>query len=88
MPGDINTARTELCVQINAMELKQLDPDMPQLLRELGIIYDPDRLALVLKRKGGKVRGRAIQIAASFVAFLARVLAVRGIGLKRRSCCL
>ena len=65
-----------LHVQINATEVKQMEPDMPELLRELGIKYDPDRLALVLKRRGGKVRARAIQIAAAVGAFLARILKV------------
>ena len=57
------------------MELRQAD-DMPELLRELGIQYDPDRLAQVLKNRPGKVRARAIQITASVGAFIARLLRV------------
>ena len=57
------------------MELRQAQ-DMPELLRELGIKYDPDRLAEVLKSRGGEVRARAIKITASVGAFLARILKV------------
>ena len=57
------------------MELRQPE-DMPELLRELGIKYDPDRLAQVLKNRPGKVRARAIQVTASVGAFVARLLRV------------
>ena len=57
------------------MELRQAQ-DMPELLRELGINYDPDRLAEMLKSRGGEVRARAIKVTASVGAFLARVLTV------------
>ena len=57
------------------MELQQ-PQDMPELLRELGIKYDPDRLAQVLKNRPGKVRARAIQVTASVGAFIARLLRV------------
>lgn len=58
------------------MELKQPSSDMPELLRELGLNYDPDRLAQVLKSRGGEVRARAIQVTATVGAFLARILKV------------
>lgn len=57
------------------MELRQPE-DMPELLRELGIKYDPDRLAQVLKNRPGKVRARAIQVTAGVGAFIARLLRV------------
>ena len=57
------------------MELPQAE-DIPELLRELGIKYDPDRLAQVLKNRPGKVRARAIQVTASVGAFMARILKV------------
>ena len=57
------------------MELRQAG-DMPELLRELGIKYDPERLAQVLKNRPGKVRARAVQVTASVGAFMARLLRV------------
>ena len=58
------------------MDIKQ-STDMPELLRELGIRYDPDRLAQVLKSRGGEVRARAIQVTATLGAFIARILKVQ-----------
>lgn len=52
---------------------------MPELLRELGIRYDPDRLAQVLKSRGGEVRARAIQVTATLGAFTARILKVQSL---------
>lgn len=41
------------------MELDTLSPDLPQLLVELGIRYDPDKLAAVLASKWPQVGVRA-----------------------------
>lgn len=57
------------------MEIKQTT-DIPELLRELGIKYDPDRLAEVLKSRRGQVRSRAVQVTATVGAFVARILKV------------
>ena len=57
------------------MEIKQ-NTDIPELLRELGIKYDPDRLAEVLKSRRGQVRSRAVQVTATVGAFVARILKV------------
>ncbi|KAL0045149.1 hypothetical protein WJX82_010101 [Trebouxia sp. C0006] len=57
----------------NAMDIKQ-KTDIPELLRELGIKYDPDRLAEVLSSRRGQVRSRAVQITATVGAFVARIL--------------
>jgi hypothetical protein len=38
------------------MELDTLTPEMPQLLLEMGIKYDPDKLADVLSSKWPQVR--------------------------------
>jgi hypothetical protein len=46
-----------LLVQVSAMELDSLTPDLPQLLLELGINYDPDRLAAHLSKQWPKVGG-------------------------------
>lgn len=72
---------------MDATQLQQLSPDMPELLRELGIKYDPDRLAQVLKSRGGQVRARAVQITASVGAFLARILKVLLTGSVTHSVC-
>ncbi|KAL3145629.1 hypothetical protein ABBQ32_003173 [Trebouxia sp. C0010 RCD-2024] len=58
---------------VDAIELRE-PGEIPELLRELGIKYDPDRLAQVLKTRPGKVRARAVQITASVGAFMARLL--------------
>ena len=57
------------------MEIKQ-NTDIPELLRELGIKYDPDRLAEALKSRRGQVRARAVQVTATVGAFVARILKV------------
>jgi len=57
------------------MEIKQTT-DIPELLRELGIKYDPDRLAEALKSRRGQVRARAVQVTATLGAFVARILKV------------
>jgi hypothetical protein len=41
------------------MQLDRLSPELPQLLVELGIRYDPDKLAAVLDSRWPQVRGRA-----------------------------
>ena len=60
------------------MDIKQ-NTDIPELLRELGIKYDPDRLAEVLKSRRGQVRSRAVQVTATVGAFVARILKVRAV---------
>ncbi len=57
------------------MDIKQ-NTDIPELLRELGIKYNPDRLAEVLKSRRGQVRSRAVQVTATVGAFVARILKV------------
>jgi hypothetical protein len=42
------------------MELDTLTPDMPQLLKEMGIKYDPDKLAAVLNTRWPQV-GRSLR---------------------------
>jgi hypothetical protein len=44
------------------MELDTLTPDMPALLMELGISYDPDKLAAVLNKRWPQVYARAAQV--------------------------
>lgn len=42
--------------QAEAMELDTLTPDMPQLLKELGVSYDPQKLADSLRNRRPQVR--------------------------------
>lgn len=74
--------------QVDAIELREAG-DIPELLRELGIKYDPDRLAKVLQNRPGKVRARAVQITASVGAFVARLLKVSVLPVSNRltACC-
>ncbi len=46
----------DLPSQTDAMELQSLGPEIPQLLVEMGINYDPDKLAAVLASKWPAVR--------------------------------
>lgn len=41
---------------LSAMELDTLTPDLPELLVEMGIKYDPDKLASQLSSKWPQVR--------------------------------
>lgn len=58
------------------MELKNITPELPELLREMGIRYDPDRLAEVLRGRWIEVNARALRVATTLGAFLARVAKV------------
>jgi hypothetical protein len=58
---------------VEAMELDTLTPDLPALLLEMGIRYDPERLADTLSSKWPQVYGRAVRIATSLGGFIARV---------------
>jgi len=55
------------------MELDQLTPDMPELLQELGANYDAQKLADALAPRSMELNARAVTIAATLGAFLARV---------------
>ncbi len=46
------------------MELDTLSPDMPELLKEMGISYNPDKLSAVLSKRWPQVYGRAVQVRA------------------------
>lgn len=59
-------------LQVEAMELDTLTPDMPALLVEMGLRYDPDKLAAVLNSKWPAVYGRAVRIAAVLGTFIAK----------------
>jgi hypothetical protein len=44
-----------LLCRVEAMELDTLTPDLPELLVEMGIKYDPDKLAAQLSSKWPQV---------------------------------
>lgn len=56
------------------MELQALTPELPQLLREIGVNYDPDRLAEVLATRQLQVSGRAIRVVAVLGGFVGSLL--------------
>ncbi|KAK9815500.1 hypothetical protein WJX72_004714 [[Myrmecia] bisecta] len=58
---------------VEAMELNTLTPELPALLMEMGIRYDPNRLAEVLRGRWMEVNARALRVAATLGAFFARV---------------
>jgi hypothetical protein len=64
-------------MQVAAMELKTLTPELPQLLMEIGVNYDPDRLAAVLSSRQLEINARAVQVAAVLGGFIVRLLQVR-----------
>lgn len=58
------------------MELRSLTPDMPQLLSEMGINYDPQRLADALKGREVEITGRAAQVATQLGGCIAGIVKV------------
>ena len=59
---------------VEAMQLTTLTPELPQLLRDMGIKYEPDRLAASLSRRSGDLNNRAIKVALLLGGFLTGVL--------------
>ncbi|PSC69892.1 putative aarF domain-containing kinase chloroplastic [Micractinium conductrix] len=57
------------------MELSTLTPDLPQLLMDMGVHYDPERLAAALSSRPTELAARSVQVAASLGGFITRVLA-------------
>lgn len=59
------------------MELGSLTPDMPALLMEMGVRYDPQRLADALAVRQVEIASRAVQVAAALGGCIANVARVR-----------
>lgn len=57
------------------MELSTLTPDLPDLLNEMGIAYDPERLALALANRNMELAGRSFKVATSVGGFMAKIIA-------------
>lgn len=49
-------------MQIEALNIGSLDEELPTLLREMGVSYEPDRLAKAISKKPRGVAGRAIRV--------------------------
>lgn len=49
-----------LLCRVEAMELDTLTPDLPELLVEMGIKYDPDKLAAQLSSKWPQVSAHCL----------------------------
>lgn len=60
---------------VDAMELSTLTPDLPQLLAEMGVRYDPDRLAAALSSRPTELAARSVKVATSLGGFITRLLA-------------
>lgn len=56
------------------MELNTISPELPNLLREMGVSYDPEKLTTVMDARGPDLYVRAAQIASSFGVLIARLL--------------
>ncbi|GAX83275.1 hypothetical protein CEUSTIGMA_g10701.t1 [Chlamydomonas eustigma] len=65
---------------VEAMELTTLSPEMPSLLKEMGVKYDPDRLAAVLSSNWPQVYSRALYISTSLGGFITKVAADVALG--------
>ena len=75
-------------LQLDAMNLGTLLPEMPQLLSDMGVSYDPHRLAAVLGRRRLAINLRALRIAATlggFITSLAKVRSSAGAGVSSRT---
>ncbi len=58
------------------MELRSIAPDLPALLAEMGVSYDPERLSLALKGREIEISARAVKVATMLGACIAAVAKV------------
>jgi hypothetical protein len=59
------------------MELNTLTPEMTELLRDMGISYDPERLSEALSSRQLELNARAVIVTAKLGGFAASVARVR-----------
>ncbi|KAK9903264.1 hypothetical protein WJX75_001146 [Coccomyxa subellipsoidea] len=59
---------------VEAMELRTLTPDMPALLAEMGVSYNPDKLAEALKGREVEISARGVKVATTFAGCLGNIL--------------
>ena len=62
--------------QVDAMQIGNLKNEMPQLLIDMGLAYDPDRLAKVLSKNSIGLNIRALRIASTLGGFITSLLKV------------
>ena len=60
---------------VEAMELSSITPELPELLAEMGQVYDPDRLADSLSRRPTYLTARALSIASSLGGIIGGIAA-------------
>ena len=58
------------------MELRSIAPDLPSLLAEMGVSYNPERLAQALTGREIEISSRAVQVATMLGACIAAVAKV------------
>ena len=58
------------------MELRSIAPDLPALLADMGVSYEPERLALALKGREIELSSRAVKVATMLGGFIAAVAKV------------
>lgn len=68
-----------------AMELNTITPELPELLTEMGVQYDPDRLSHALRSKRTELVTRALQISTSLGTFIAQLVRDYATGQIRRN---
>jgi len=56
------------------MELNSITPELPELILEMGLKYDPMRLASALENRRGELYSRALRISASLGTFIAQLV--------------
>ena len=59
------------------MDLKSLTPQLAGVLRDMGVSYDPKRLADALRGKQLDVTARGAQVAATLGGFVSRIAQAR-----------
>lgn len=74
--------QTTLRDYISAMEVGDIDRELPALLTELGVNYDPDRLSDALKDRQLEVTQKALTVAMVFGDVITKILAVSALCLE------
>jgi aarF domain-containing kinase len=60
---------------VSALELNSLTPQLPQLLAEMGVSYDPERLTAALMTRPMQLTARSFSVATKLGGFITMVLA-------------
>ncbi|GMH40760.1 hypothetical protein BSKO_08664 [Bryopsis sp. KO-2023] len=58
---------------VEAMELNTLTPEMPALLKEMGVSYDPEKLSEVMNTRQSELYVRAARVAGTLGTFVAKL---------------